>query len=143
MSERGEEAGEQSLDLTDTGTAAVAAKPPLGLRRNCVRRRVALGELASDSKAPKGSKWLHVNAARVRGKLSHLIRGGLSFLRGGQKSAEAIVVGRATSTRGGQGNLTTGRRAERLGSWVERKGVTVGQPKAGKTRPGVEVALKA
>ena len=128
MSERGEEAGEQSLDLMD---------------KNCVRRRGAPGELASDSKAPKGSKRPYVNAARVRGKLSHLIRGGLSFLRGGQKSAEAIVVGGVTSTQGGQGNLATGRRAERLGSWVERKRVTVGQPKSGKTRPGVEVALKA
>jgi hypothetical protein len=128
VSERGEEAGEQSLDLMD---------------KNCVRRRGAPGELASDGKAQKGSKRPYVNAARVRGKLSHLIRGGLSFLRGGQKSAEAIVVGGVTSTRGGQGNLTTGRRAERLGSWVERKRVTVGQPKAGKTRPGVEVALKA
>ena len=94
-------------------------------------------------KLQKGSKWLYVNATGVRGKLSHLMRGGLSFLRGGQKSVEAIVVGGVTSTQGGQGNLVTGRRAERLGSWVERKRVTVGQPKAGKTRPGVEVALKA
>ena len=128
MSERGEEAGEQNLDSMD---------------KNCVRRRGALGELAADSEAQKGSKRLYVNAARVRGKLSYLIRGGLSFLRGGQKSAEAIVVGGVTSIRGGQGNLTTGRRAERLGSWVERKRVAVGQPKSGKTRPGVEVALKA
>ena len=101
MSERGEEAGEQSLDLMD---------------KNCVRRRGAMGELASDSKARKGSKRPYVNAARIRGKLSHLIRGGLSFLRGGQKSAEAVVVGGVTSIRGGQGNLTTGRRAERLRS---------------------------
>jgi hypothetical protein len=84
--------------------------------KNCVRRRGAPGELASDSKAPKGSKRSYVNAARVRGKLSHLIRGGLSFLRGGQKSAEAIVVGGVTSTQGGEGNLATGRRAERLRS---------------------------
>jgi hypothetical protein len=94
-------------------------------------------------KPEKGSKRPYVNAARVRGKLAHLIRGGLSFLRGGQKSAEAIVVGGVTSTHGGQGNLTTGRRAERLRSWVERRRVTVGQSKSGKTRPGVEVALKA
>ncbi len=128
MSERGEEAGEQSLDSMD---------------KNCVRRRGAPGELAQDSEARKGSKRPYVNAARVRGKLWHLIRGGLFFLRGGQKSAEAVVVGGVASIRGGQGNLATGRRAERLGSWVERKRVAVGQSKSGKTRPGVEVALKA
>ena len=128
MSERGEEAGEQSLDSMD---------------KNCVRRRRAPGELATDSEAPRGSKRPYVNAARVRGKPSHLIRGGLSFLWGGQKSAGAVVVGGVTSIRGGQGNLITGRRAERLGSWVERKRVAVGQSKSGKTRPGVEVVLKA
>ena len=100
-SERGEEAGEQNLDLTD---------------KNCVRRRGARGKLARDSEARKGPKRLHVNAARVRGKLSYLIRGDLSDLRERQKSAEAIVVGGVTTTQGGQGNLTTGRRAERLRS---------------------------
>ena len=85
-SERGEEAGEQTLDLTD---------------RNCVRRRVARGELAKDSEARKGPKRPHVNAARVRGKLLHLIRGDLSHLREGQKSAEAIVVDGVTTIRGG------------------------------------------
>ena len=100
-SERGEEAGEQTLDLTD---------------RNCVRRRGALGELAEDSEAQRGPKRPHVDAARVRGKLSHLIRGDLSHLREGQESAEAIVVGGVATTQGGQGNLTTGRRAERLRS---------------------------
>jgi hypothetical protein len=34
-------------------------------------------KLAKDSEIQKGSKQSHVNAARVRGKLSHLIRGGL------------------------------------------------------------------
>ncbi len=34
-------------------------------------------KLAADSKVRKGSKQSHVNAARVRGKLPHLIRGGL------------------------------------------------------------------
>ena len=48
-------------------------------------------KLARDSEVQKGSKQSHVNAARVRGKLSHLIRGDLP--RAGQKSAEAIVVG--------------------------------------------------
>ena len=100
-SKRGEEAGEQNLDLTD---------------RNWVGRRGARGELAADSEARKGPKRPRVNAARVRGKLSHLIRGGLSHLRERQKSAEAIVVGGVTTTQGGQGNLTTGRRAERLRS---------------------------
>ena len=78
----------QNLDLMD---------------KNCVRRRGAPGELASDSEALKGSKQLHVNAARVRGKLSCLIRGDLrcvserglrrsrGLLTAPQKSAEAIV----------------------------------------------------
>jgi hypothetical protein len=62
-SERGEEAGGQNLDLMD---------------KNRVKRHGAPGKLARDSKAQRGSKWLDVNAARVRGKLSHLIRGDLS-----------------------------------------------------------------
>ncbi len=75
VSERGEEAGEQNLDW---------------MNKNCVRRRGAPDELASDSEVQKGSKRLPVNAARVRGKRSYLIRGDLS-LSGGQKSAEAKV----------------------------------------------------
>jgi len=96
--------------------------------KNCVGRRGALGELASNSEAPKGSKRLDVNAARIRGKLSNLIRGDLrrvskkrlrrsrGLLTATQKSAEAEVVDGVTSIQGGQGNLTTGRRAERTGS---------------------------
>jgi len=34
-------------------------------------------ELAQGSEVQSGSKQLHVNAARVRGKIPHLIRGGL------------------------------------------------------------------
>ena len=68
-------------------------------------------ELARDSKVQKGSKQPYVNAARVRGKISYLIRGGLPFE--GQKSAEAVVVDGVTTIQGGQGNLATGRRAER------------------------------
>ena len=113
MSERGKEAGEQNLDLMD---------------KNCVRRRRAPGELARDSEAPKGSKRLYVNAARVRGKLSYLIRGDLrrvletglrrsrGLLTAPQKSAEAEVVDGVTTIQGEQGNLLTGRRAERSGS---------------------------
>jgi len=86
------------------------------MNKNCVGRRGASGKLATDSEAPKGSERLHVDAARLRGRLSYLIRGDLPTLRGRQKSAEAEVVGGVTTTRGGQGNLTTGRRAERLGS---------------------------
>ena len=80
--------------------------------------------------------------SRVNGNIYARFGGGLL-----EKCPQAVGNSPAsyptTSTRGGQGNLTTGRRAERLGSWVERKRVTVGQPKSGKTRPGVEVALKA
>ena len=61
-------------------------------------------------KSKKGSEQLNVNAARVRGKRSHLIRGGLS-LSGGKKSAGAIEVDGVTTTQGGKGNLATGRRA--------------------------------
>jgi hypothetical protein len=82
--ECGEEAGEQNSDLMD---------------KNRVRRRGVRGKLASDSDARKGSKQLHVNAARIEGKLSHLIRGGLSQRR--QKSAEAIVVVGVTTHQGG------------------------------------------
>jgi len=85
VSERGEEAEEQNLDWMD---------------KNCVKRRGVRDELATGSEVQKGSKQLYVNAARVRGKRSHLIRGGLS-LSGGQKSAEAIVVGGATTIQGG------------------------------------------
>ena len=101
MSERGEEAGGQNLDL---------------MNKNRVKRHGAPGELARDSEAQTGSKRLDVNAAGVRGKSLHLIRGDLSHLRVGQKSAEAVVVGGVTTTQGGQGNLATGRRAERLRS---------------------------
>ncbi len=61
-SERGEEAGEQNLD---------------SMNKNRVERHGAPGKLATDSKAQTGSKRLDVNAAGVRGKLSHLIRGDL------------------------------------------------------------------
>ena len=85
VSECGEEAGEQNLDWMD---------------KNCVKRRGVRDELATGSEVQKGSKQLYVNAVRVRGKRSHLIRGGLS-LSGGQKSAEAIVVDGATTIQGG------------------------------------------
>jgi len=45
--------------------------------KNCVKRRGVRDELARDSEVRKGSKQPHVNAARVRGKRSHLIWGGL------------------------------------------------------------------
>ena len=110
MNQRGKEAGEQNLDWMD---------------KNCVSRRGAPGELASDGEAPKGSKRLYVNAARIRGELSYLIRGDLrrvletglrrsrGFLTARQKSAEVEVVDEVTTIQGEQGNLLTGRRAER------------------------------
>ena len=63
VSERGEEAGEQILDLMD---------------KNRVERHGAPGELARGSEAQRGSKRLDVNAAGFRGKSWHLIRGDLS-----------------------------------------------------------------
>ena len=61
VSERGEEAGEQNLDLMD---------------KNRVERHGAPGKLARSNNAQKGSKRLDVNAAGVRGKISHHIRVG-------------------------------------------------------------------
>jgi hypothetical protein len=58
----GEEAGEQNLDWMD---------------KNCVKRHRVWDELASGSEVRKGSKQLYVNTARIRGKISYLIRGGL------------------------------------------------------------------
>jgi hypothetical protein len=55
-----EEAGEQNLDW---------------MNKNCVKRHKMPDELASDSEIRKGSKQSYVNAARVRGRLSYLIRG--------------------------------------------------------------------
>jgi len=60
----GEEAGEQNLDWMD---------------KNCVERHRVWDKLASDSEVRKGSKQHCVNAARVRGKISYLIRGDLPF----------------------------------------------------------------
>jgi len=85
VNRRGKEAGEQNLDWMD---------------KNCVRRHRVRDELATDSEVQKGSKQPNVNAARVRGKLSYLIRGDLS-LSGGQMSAEAEVVDGVTTIRGG------------------------------------------
>ncbi len=53
----------QALDLMD---------------KNRVERHGAPGELARGSEAQRGSKRLYVNAAGVRGKSWHLIRGDLS-----------------------------------------------------------------
>jgi hypothetical protein len=62
----GEEAGEQNLDW---------------MNKNCVGRHKVPDELATDSEVQKGSKQPYVNAARIRGKLSYLIRGDLLFLK--------------------------------------------------------------
>jgi hypothetical protein len=49
--------------------------------KNCVERHRVRDELATDSEVRKGSKQPYVNAARIRGKISYLIRGGLPFLK--------------------------------------------------------------
>ena len=49
--------------------------------KNCVERHRVRDELATDSEVRKGSKQPYVNAARIRGKISNLIRGGLPFLK--------------------------------------------------------------
>ena len=62
--------------------------------KNCVRRHGAPDELALDSETPKGSKRLHVYAARVRGKLSYLIRGDLRRVswRGLRRSRGLLIA---------------------------------------------------
>ncbi len=47
------------------------------MNKNRVERLGVTDKLAKDSKVQEGSKQSHVNAARVRGKLPHLIRGDL------------------------------------------------------------------
>jgi hypothetical protein len=84
------------------------------MKKNCVERQKVRDKLATDSEVQKGSKQPYVNAARIRGRLSNLIRGGLPvFFWCGQKSAEAVVVDGITTIRGDWGNPVTGRRAER------------------------------
>ena len=85
VSERGEEAGEQNLDWMD---------------KNCVKRRGVRDELAQDSEVQKGSKQLNVNAARVRGKQSHLIRGGLRRVLKGTERLERFSDRGAEVSRG-------------------------------------------
>ena len=53
------------------------------MNKNCVERQKVRDKLARDSEVQKGSKQPYVNAARVRGKLLDLIRGGLPVFFGG------------------------------------------------------------
>ena len=48
------------------------------MNKNRVKRHRMRGKLAQGSEAQKGSKQSYVNTARLGGKLSYLIRGGLS-----------------------------------------------------------------
>jgi hypothetical protein len=50
------------------------------MNKNYVKRHWERGKLAKDGEAQREPKWPGVNGARVRGKLSHLIRGDLLFL---------------------------------------------------------------
>jgi len=100
VSERGEEAGVQNLD---------------SMNKNRVERHGMTDKLAQDSKVRKGSKQSHVNAARVRGKLPHLIRGDLPM------RAE-VSRGRSSRRKGKpfykacieQGQMAKGRTAKEL-----------------------------
>ena len=94
----GKEAGAQNADLTN---------------RNHVARHGVRGKLATDSKAQTGLKQRHVNVAGIAGKLSYLIRGGLTPVFLSQKSAEAVVVDGVTTIQGDWRKPVTGRRAER------------------------------
>jgi hypothetical protein len=68
--------------------------------KNFVKRQWMRGKLAIDGEAQREPKQSTVNGARVRGKVSHLIRGDLLFLKG-QESAAAIVVDGVTTIQGG------------------------------------------
>ena len=100
VSERGEEAGEQNLDLMD---------------KNRVKRHGAPGKLARDSEAQKGSKRLDVNAAGVRGKSWYLIRGGLSkrteVSRGHSSRRKGKPIYRACTEQGRRGEGPNGKRS--------------------------------
>jgi hypothetical protein len=69
--------------------------------KNYVKRHWVRGKLAKDSKAQEEPKQPGVHGARIRGKVSYLIRGDLFFLKK-QESAEAIVVGGVTTIQGGR-----------------------------------------
>jgi len=58
------------------------------MEENCVSRRGAPGELPRDGEALKGLKRLYVNAARIRGKLSYLIRGEQRRVSGGTEETD-------------------------------------------------------
>jgi len=70
------------------------------------------GKLARNSDTLTDVRQSYVYKVRLGRKSLNLIRGGLTDSHR-QKSAEAIVVDGVTTIRGGQGNLPTGRRAER------------------------------
>ena len=103
--------------------------------KNCVRRHRALGELARDGEAPKGSKRLYVNAARIRGKLSYLIRGDLRRVSGEteeiERSSDRIAeVSRGRSSRwsndhpGRAGKLAYRAKGRTVKNWVEGRWAT-------------------
>jgi hypothetical protein len=71
------------------------------MNKNIVKRHWERGKLAKDGEAQREPKRPGVNGARVRGKLSHLIRGDLSLLRRGQESAAVVVVDGVTTIQGG------------------------------------------
>ena len=108
VSERGEEAGEQIT------SASLSAGLDL-MDKNRIERHGAPGELARGSETQRGSKRLDVNAARVRGKLPHLIRGDLPM------RAE-VSRGRSSRRKGKpfykacieQGQMAKGRTAKEL-----------------------------
>jgi len=97
VSERGEEAGGQNLDL---------------MNKNRVRRHGAPGELARDSEAQRGSKRLDVDAAGVRGKTSHLIRGDLSGETGVSRGHSSRRMGKPIYEAKGQTAKKLSRKAQ-------------------------------
>jgi hypothetical protein len=101
----------QALDLMD---------------RNRVERHGAPGKLARDSEAQEGSKRLDVNAAGVRRKSSHLIRGDLPRWAGGSR-------GHSSRRRGKRNHKAKGQTAKELSDHKENSDK---QPISGESRSG-------
>jgi hypothetical protein len=104
------------------------------MNKNCVKRHRVTDKLATDSEVQKGSKQPYVNAARVRGKISYLIRGDLPGFKW-------VEVSRGYSSRwsndhpgrpGKPGHRAKGRTVEEL----SRKEQGSGEDNRNPARPG-------
>jgi len=82
------------------------------MNKNRVERHGMTDKLAQDSKVRKGSKQSHVNAARVRGKLPHLIRGDLPEEAGVSRGHSSWRMGKLIYKAKGQTAKELSRKAQ-------------------------------